>query len=242
MTRTMFDSVNPLAIPTTAEMVAGYIDGADAAIHEAWTANWDRFSNAVKVRIAVLATTNDGHVLDVESGNALPGEAPSWVLMRRAAGMDPTVYMSLSAWPTVRQAFRDQNVAEPQYWVAYYPAAPGIPVGCVAHQYADPVTSGGNYDLSVVADVWPGVDTFGPGGGSITDEMTPADSANLAQTASDLSALVYALRGLAPDGKTAATKDNNLLLRIALALETGAAGGASGPKSVSGSFTGTMGG
>lgn len=161
----MYDSTNPLAIPTTAQMVAGYIDGADAAIHQAWAANWGRFPNAVKVRIAVIATTNDGHVLDVERYDALPAEAPSWVLMRRAAGMTPTVYVSLDAWPTVRQAFRDQNVAEPQYWVAYYPAAPGIPVGCVAHQYANPTTSGGDYDLSAVADVWPGVDVYGPGGG-----------------------------------------------------------------------------
>lgn len=153
--RTLYDSVNPAAIPLTAAMVAGYVDGMYA-----WKpADWARFPRAVHVRIACFASTNDGHVLDVERGDATPVQAPGWVQKRRAAGVDPSVYCSMSVWPTVRAAFRTAQVGEPHYWVAGYPGGgPVLPAGAVAHQFADPATAGGQWDLSVVADHWPGVD------------------------------------------------------------------------------------
>lgn len=156
MTRTMYDSVSPGAIPQTAKMVAGYVDG-----RYVWApAGWARFPNAVHVRIAVFATTNDGVVLDVETGDATPAQAPGWVQRRRAAGIDPSVYCNTSVWPSVRAAFQAARVPEPHYWVAAYPGGGAvIPAGAIAHQYADPLTSGGNFDLSIVADYWPGVDT-----------------------------------------------------------------------------------
>lgn len=159
MTRRMYDSTNAADIPTTAQMVAGYL----APSPYAWSAaDWARFPHAVKVRIAVRAYTDDGHVLDVESGDATPAQAPGWVQMRRAAGADPTVYCSASAWPTVKAAFAAAHVAEPHWWIAAYPGGgPVIPAGAVAHQYADPLTSGGHYDISAVADHWPGVDEGG---------------------------------------------------------------------------------
>lgn len=156
MTRTMYDSVNPSAIPTTAAMVAGYVDGRFA-----WSAaGWARFPNAVKVRIAVFPSTNDGHVLDCETGDATPAQCPAWVRMRRAAGVDPTVYCAQSQWATVQAAFTAAGVPQPHYWVASYPGtgAGTVPVGAVAHQYADSATSGGDWDLSAVLDYWPGVD------------------------------------------------------------------------------------
>jgi hypothetical protein len=158
MTRTMFDSTTPTAIPPTAAMVAGYVDGIFV-----WSpAAWARFPNAVHVRIAVLASTNDGHVLDVERGDASPAQAPPWVRMRRADGADPSVYCNLSTWPAVQAAFNAAGVAQPHYWIAHYGAGPGIPPGAVAVQYADPPNgSGGQWDISAVADLWPGVDQGG---------------------------------------------------------------------------------
>lgn len=159
MTRTMYDAVTPSAIPTNAQMVAGYIDGAYV-----WKpADWARFPNAVKVRIAAFSVTNDGHVGDCEQGDMTPQSAVAWVRMRRRAGADPTVYCSEGAWAGVRQAFAAAGIPEPHWWVASYPGAGAtIPAGAVAHQYADPANgSGGNYDVSVVADYWPGVDTGG---------------------------------------------------------------------------------
>jgi hypothetical protein len=150
----MYDSVDASAIPTDAQIVAGYVDG-----NYIWSdGDWARFPHAVKVRIAVFASTNDGHVLDVEQGNATPDEAPSWVLARRRAGVDPTVYCSLSWWASLRSAFIRHNVADPHWWIASYDGVQVIPVGAVAKQFADDTMSPGHYDRSVVADYWPGVD------------------------------------------------------------------------------------
>lgn len=156
MSRTMYDSVTATDIPISATMVAGYING-----RYAWKpSDWARFPGAVKVQISITAAADAGQVLDVETGDATPQQAPHWVTMRRAAGTEPTVYMNESTWASVKQAFAGQHVAPPCYWVAAYatPPAPSIPLGAVAHQYADPVHSGGHYDLSIVADHWPGVD------------------------------------------------------------------------------------
>src|SRR5690348_5780820 len=152
--RTMYDSVDAGAIPTSAQLVAGYVDG-----HYVWSdSDWGRFPRSRKIRIAVFAETNDGHVLDVEQGNATPTEAPGWVTMRRRAGIDPTIYCSLSIWTTLRNAFIHANVAQPHYWIASYDNVVTIPVGAIAKQYADDTMIGAHYDLSAVADYWPGID------------------------------------------------------------------------------------
>ena len=170
--RIMYDLVNAGAIPTSAVLVAGYVDG-----RYRWSAaDWARFPNATHVPIAVFPSTNAGVVLDVETGDATPAQAPGWVKMRRAAGVDPTVYCNTGVWPAVRAAFAAARIVEPHYWVAAYPGnGPNLYPGSVAHQYADPVTSGGNFDLSVVADIWPGVDspTGGFGAGLGTGTYTP---------------------------------------------------------------------
>lgn len=161
--RTMYDAVTLSNVPSGAAMVACYADGTYQNEAEARS----RFPHAVIVTIAVRASFNGGQVLDVETGDASPDEAPGWVVMRRAAGADPTVYCNTSTWPAVKAAFAAAGVAPPHYWVAQYDNNPVIPAGAVAKQYSDL----GPYDLSVVADVWPGIDT----GGIVS---TPADIAN----------------------------------------------------------------
>ncbi|MGH6657239.1 MAG: hypothetical protein ACRDVE_18805 [Actinocrinis sp.] len=152
MTRTMYDGVDASRLPVTAQLVGGYVDG-----NYRWSgADWARFPHSVKVRIAVFDSTNDGHVLDVEPGDATPAQSVDWVLMRRRAGADPTVYMNFSTWPTVRAAFTSRGVAEPHYWVAQYDGNAVVPSGAVGKQYYNNNSLG--YDLSVVADHWPGVD------------------------------------------------------------------------------------
>jgi hypothetical protein len=151
--RTMYDAVAAAGIPADPQMVAGYCDTIRIP---QWTdADWARFPRAVKVRIAKKAGTPDGHVLDVESGNATPAQAPGWVLLRRSAGMDPSIYCNTSTWPAVRAAFTAAGVAQPHYWIARYDNDPTIPAGAVAKQH----TQGATFDTSSVADVWPGVDT-----------------------------------------------------------------------------------
>lgn len=156
MTRTAYDGINSDvgSIPTDAQIVLGYVDGLYT-----WSdADWARFPHSIKGRIAVFSTTSDGHILDCEPGNCTPAQSVDWVLMRRAAGMDPTVYCNQldpnTGWPAVRAAFQTRGVPEPHYWVANYDGATVIPPGAIAKQYADM----GAYDLSVVADYWPGID------------------------------------------------------------------------------------
>jgi hypothetical protein len=154
--RLMYDSITATDIPLSARMVAGYVDGPFR-----WKdSDWSRFPNSVRVGIATRVTTNDGHVGDVENGDMTPAQAVTWVLMRRAAGTDPTLYCNeLNGWTAVIQAFRTRNVPEPHYWVAHYNGIQAIPGGAIAKQYANPpVHQQGHFDLSVVADYWPGVD------------------------------------------------------------------------------------
>lgn len=154
--RTMYDGVNSDApgIPVSAQLVAGYDDG----LYRWSAADWARFPNSIHVHIAVFASTDSGVVLDVETGDATPAQSVDWVLMRRRAGVDPTVYCNTSTWPSVRAAFAARGVAEPHYWVAQYDNAATIPAGAIAKQYADDILLSKPYDLSAVADHWPGVD------------------------------------------------------------------------------------
>lgn len=149
--RTMYDSVNPSRIPRDAEIVAGYVNG----IYKWADSDWALFPNAVHVGIAVRASYDGGEVLDVEIGDATPAEAPGWVTMRRSHDVDPSIYCNLSTWPTVVRAFQSAGVVEPHYWIAHYDGSPTLPVGAVAKQYQN--TPG--FDVSSVADFWPGIDT-----------------------------------------------------------------------------------
>lgn len=161
MSRQMYDSTDPNAIPANAQMVAGYIDGTSFRWPES---AWNRFSNSTKVRIARRVSTNDGHVLDVEVGIPTvwpPSQAiVQWVQMRRLSGVEPTIYCNqLNDWNPIRTLFQKAGVREPQWWVARYNNVQDIPVGAIAKQYANPPLHGrGHFDLSVVADYWPGVD------------------------------------------------------------------------------------
>lgn len=153
--RDMFDGITPSAVPAGAQLYAGYLNGhwpSYAALCAAHPA-------AVHVSISVTASYNGGQVLDIETGDATPAQSVDWVINRRAAGVDPTAYCNTSTWPAVRAAFQARKVAEPHYWLAQYDNVASFPtawarVGVVAKQYADR----GGYDISVVADYWPGID------------------------------------------------------------------------------------
>ena len=157
----MYDSVTATNIPSDATLMAGYINGDYPSYSKMVTL----FPNAHVVSITVTSSGN-GDVLDVENGDATAQDAPAWVLRQRANGTDPTVYTSLDdndssyGWPIVQQAFADQAVSPPHYWIAQYPtvtptnpviAASWVSLGAVAWQYADV----GPFDLSVTNGTWP---------------------------------------------------------------------------------------
>lgn len=149
--RVMYDAVNPANIPQGAQMVAGYVDGAYA-----WTAaDWERFTAATKVRIAVHYSTNDGMVGDVENGDMTPVTAYQWVQMRRAAGVNPSLYGSQSTLAAVREVFQGYACPLPPLWVATRGGAEQLIPGFVANQWY----SNALVDMSVVGPYWPGVDT-----------------------------------------------------------------------------------
>src|ERR1035437_7197016 len=149
----MADAVTPATFGW-ADLVAGYINGNYQSFNAIVALN----PGKVAVPISITAGANAGVVLDVETGDATPGQAPGWVQMRRAAGTDPSVYCSESVWGQVAGAFRNAGMSEPHYLIAGYPGSVGygnLYAGAVAHQDSSP----GAYDHSTVADHWPGVDS-----------------------------------------------------------------------------------
>lgn len=149
--RLMYDAITPSNIPKTATMVASYVNG-----------KWPNFNEAVKLfphaKHVSITVNNMGtaDVLDIERYDATPQQAPAWVQRMRSLNRIPTVYMSQAAWPSVKDAFQSQNVAPPNYWVANYnPSYPlDIPDGAIGLQYKTTQL----YDVSIVADYWPGID------------------------------------------------------------------------------------
>ena len=168
--RTLYDAIYPANIPSNAEMVACYVDG-----------NWpnypdacDRFPNAVHVSIATQGA--DAQVLDVEAGNTQPDQAPAWITRQRARGQIPTVYCNVATWPAVVAACKVQGVAPPIWWAADWDRDPTITDGAIAKQHTNDVAPG--YDISSVADHWPGVDPE-----PTEEDLTPEQAKQLADTA-----------------------------------------------------------
>lgn len=173
MTRLMYDSTSPWDIPRDAEMVAYYVDG-----RYAWPQAWlDLFPNAQKVSISAIGV-KPAQVGDVEVGCIWPpSNAPAWLEMARRAGYNPSLYVNeLNDWAPTRSAIAAAGVEQPAaWWTARYNGVRQIPAGAVARQFAhphdgdgianNPWETGKHYDLSIVADYWPGVDDHGPGGG-----------------------------------------------------------------------------
>lgn len=146
----MYDSISADTDPAGAQLYAGYVDGSWPDYGDVVT----RFPGAVHVPIATNPHHLMGVVLDVEKGDATPAQAPAWCRGRRQSGIDPTVYCSMDAWSTVRAAFRSAGEPEPHWWIAHWGSDHTIPAGAVAVQH----TNMANYDISAVADYWPGID------------------------------------------------------------------------------------
>ena len=152
--RVMYDAIYPVNIPDpNPTLVGGYVGGywptySDGTIQR-------MFPNSIHVPIAVAASY-DATVLDVEQGDATPEEVPGWVMRQRARGQEPTVYMNAFTWPYVVDICITKQVAEPQWWVAKYDGIATLMPGATVKQYLGDIAPG--YDMSVVADYWPGVD------------------------------------------------------------------------------------
>jgi hypothetical protein len=155
MTRVMFDSVDVMALPPGADLYAGYDDGAWPDANAIAT----RFPGKPVIRITTNPADNEGDMLDVETGDARPTDAPNWAWRRRMAGSVAYVYCDESNWGAVADAFAITHIPPPLYLVAAYPGAgPSIPAGAIGHQWVDR----GAYDESTMADYLPGIDSPPP--------------------------------------------------------------------------------
>jgi hypothetical protein len=129
----MFDSVDLAQIPAGAQAAACYVNGRFANSAEAR----DRFPRARILTIAVTADA-DADCLDIETGDATPGQAAAWFLRQKARGVSrPCLYASASVMDT--QVIPALNAAgigagEIRLWSAHYTMAAHIcgPATCRA--------------------------------------------------------------------------------------------------------------
>jgi hypothetical protein len=148
--KTFWDSTKIYDIPIGVDGVFYYIDGIYAVSGAEVRA---RFPDAVLVPIAVFANTNAGLVLDIETGDALPEEAPGWVRMRMAAGIArPVLYVNRSNWDIVRLYCTGLPV---DYWLADPTCVEHLVPGTIATQWFwSSRCGGGHFDKSLVAENW----------------------------------------------------------------------------------------
>ncbi len=223
----MYDSTNIADDPAGADMVAYYIDGAYAVSPASVRA---KFPKAVLVAISAIGT-DAGIVGDVEPGCLTPAMAIEWVKLRREANADPSIYVNETyGWTPLQAAFKAANVPEPHWWVADYDGIAVIPAGAVAKQYENPTLTHGHFDLSVAADYWPGVDNM------------DANDPNFQALIWRVYTLLYNLDTV-PNGPTKGEKNELKVALDGLKAQIAAipGGGQPEPKTVTGTFTGTLG-
>lgn len=153
----MYDAVDVAALPGDGDLYAGYIDGNYVTV----PALRQRFPNKPIVEVAVRTGTNAGHVFDTEPGNPEPPAAARWVAMRRASGLDTAgIYTMRSWWGWCIDALNavgiDPNTVP--FWIADATGREHELAGAIATQWL----FHGDWDLSNVADHWPGVDSGSP--------------------------------------------------------------------------------
>jgi hypothetical protein len=137
---TMYDAVTPGNIPTSAEVVAGYLDGDFA-----WSKDdWNRFPDAQRVIITVDGSLT-GNVADVENGNMTPEQAKGWIETKQREGKcGCTIYCSLATLESVWAACRGHCY---YIWVADWTGSPHEVNATIATQYSNVDNA---YDLTRV--------------------------------------------------------------------------------------------
>jgi hypothetical protein len=154
----MFDSINLSQIPAEAVAAAGYANGSWAT----WPALQQRLPHAHLLSITVSAAA-DADCLDVEKGDATPGQATGW-LKRQAArkAYRPVIYANASTMPGLLSALAASGISRSsvRLWSAHYdgphicgPATcryPGVPA-CDGTQWT-PNALGRNLDESLLLD------------------------------------------------------------------------------------------
>ncbi len=152
---TMYDAVNPAAIPSSApepDYVMGYVNGAWPS-YDALVA---RYPRAVPVAISAIpggAHEGSAQGCDGESGDYSPAEAAHFAAVKLVLGTVPFLYCSWSAWHDYQVACTAIGVDpnEVDWGIAAYPGIGAVPYpGSAFHQWID----WGPYDQSAVVAGW----------------------------------------------------------------------------------------
>lgn len=166
----MYDSTDVAAFPRRAKMAAAYVDGLYVTYDELCRHRPD-------LRRIVMISVNGSKAADVidrETGDVSAARAAELV----DQAVVHSIYVNLASLGEVLRALAHHNLQHTPIWTAHWtgrkhicganclkpyrlPYAPNV----VATQYADPKTSGGHYDVSLVAAHWPGVDLETPAKG-----------------------------------------------------------------------------
>jgi hypothetical protein len=115
----MYDAVDISQIPAGPPAVAGYVDGA----YPTAAALAARFPHAKLLTIAVSAA-GDADALDIENGDATPGDVPAWHERQQARGVQrPCLYASVSLMqaqliPVLKAAGIPRTAV--RLWTAHY--------------------------------------------------------------------------------------------------------------------------
>lgn len=124
MTLTMMDSIHVADLPGGMDAYAGYVDGRWPTITELR----ERFPHRHILSIAVFAV-DDAQCLDIETGDATPGEFPAWARRQHEQRhiIRPCAYASVSVMDEVIAAYKAAGMgrADVRLWSAHYKWKPG---------------------------------------------------------------------------------------------------------------------
>lgn len=146
------DSITAAHIPVPGtDLAVGYINGR-------WPSYYDlpaRFPNIPHVSIDVVGNRPDADVLDVESGDATPQTAVSWVRSKLARNEHPVLYVNrgnITAVFNAMHAVGFEVATHFKTWIATLDGTKAVAdmTGVVAVQYLS--NAGANYDESIVYD------------------------------------------------------------------------------------------
>lgn len=154
-----YDAANPAAVPSSAEAVAGYVDGAWPSL----AGLRERFPKLPWLSITVNGAA-PAMCVDVEAGDFTPAGAARWIRDRQRAGVyRPVVYCSLSRVPDLEAAIADFGIPRRtiRLWTAHWTGTPhicspscGVPMieAAGATQWAGGRAPG--YDVSLTSLQW----------------------------------------------------------------------------------------
>lgn len=149
--RTMVDSDNAATMPGGFPVYAANVNGRSPQ----FPLLAGKFPTASYLPIGVSSQAHEGLCGDAETGDGPWTRWVTWVVMRRADGVDPWLYAGWDWHAMLVNRFASLSIPQPWWWIADPLKKLAAPEGRIL---ALQQTYTAGYDLSVVADYLPGVD------------------------------------------------------------------------------------